>query len=392
MDFTALRAALRTDTTLQELAKYPLTLNVMTWAYSNGEALPRMNSLEERRKHLFDKYIERMFQRRKKEDPKDPNQGCVEQLYHQKETMNWLILLARRMHLESQTIFIIEQMQPTWLQSPIQKSLYSICFGLTSGLLPALLIMLITLLFWSFNKIGYKILTLGLLTGVFIELFCALVAILGNYSSYNSRNLEPIKPLETLKWSWRKFLRVLPPALISYFLAIWVTNFLFAPLWNQWEILQQYAGRQLVTKVLQAALLFFILFKVMHGPDVDIEKKTLPNQGIRQSAVNAGIFGLTSGVLFALIFGSLGWDFAKLKGALMFAPLAGLFFGLYFGLVAGKACLQHFSLRIVLYFNKYIPHNYARFLNHATERIFLQKVGGGYIFIHRLLQDHFANL
>jgi hypothetical protein len=30
------------------------------------------------------------------------------------------------------------------------------------------------------------------------------------------------------------------------------------------------------------------------------------------------------------------------------------------------------------------------FLDYAAERIFLRKVGGGYIFIHRLLQEYFA--
>jgi hypothetical protein len=36
--------------------------------------------------------------------------------------------------------------------------------------------------------------------------------------------------------------------------------------------------------------------------------------------------------------------------------------------------------------------NYARFLGYCCDRIFLQKVGGGYIFIHRLLLEHFAGL
>ena len=36
------------------------------------------------------------------------------------------------------------------------------------------------------------------------------------------------------------------------------------------------------------------------------------------------------------------------------------------------------------------PLNYIGFLNYASERVFLQKVGGGYIFIHRLLLEHFA--
>ncbi len=39
-----------------------------------------------------------------------------------------------------------------------------------------------------------------------------------------------------------------------------------------------------------------------------------------------------------------------------------------------------------------MPWNYARFLDYAAERILLRKVGGGYIFIHRLLMEYFASL
>ncbi len=58
----------------------------------------------------------------------------------------------------------------------------------------------------------------------------------------------------------------------------------------------------------------------------------------------------------------------------------------------GKTCIQHFTLRLILYRDGYIPWNYARFLDYASNRIFLQKVGGGYIFIHRLLLEHFAQM
>jgi hypothetical protein len=42
--------------------------------------------------------------------------------------------------------------------------------------------------------------------------------------------------------------------------------------------------------------------------------------------------------------------------------------------------------------NDYAPWNYIRFLNYAAERIFLRKVGGGYIFTHQLLMEYFASL
>ncbi len=67
--------------------------------------------------------------------------------------------------------------------------------------------------------------------------------------------------------------------------------------------------------------------------------------------------------------------------------IAGLTIGLNWG---GRACIQHLILRFIILWNGDIPWNYARFLNHATERMFLQRVGGRYRFIHRLLRDYFA--
>jgi len=42
--------------------------------------------------------------------------------------------------------------------------------------------------------------------------------------------------------------------------------------------------------------------------------------------------------------------------------------------------------------NGLTPLNYANFLDYATQSILLQKLGGGYIFIHRLLLEYFASL
>jgi len=36
--------------------------------------------------------------------------------------------------------------------------------------------------------------------------------------------------------------------------------------------------------------------------------------------------------------------------------------------------------------------HYARFLNYCTELTLLQRVGGRYRFIHKLLQDHLAHM
>ena len=39
-----------------------------------------------------------------------------------------------------------------------------------------------------------------------------------------------------------------------------------------------------------------------------------------------------------------------------------------------------------------MPLRYVRFLEEATERILLQRVGGGYRFIHPLFQEYFVSL
>jgi predicted lipid-binding transport protein (Tim44 family) len=95
--------------------------------------------------------------------------------------------------------------------------------------------------------------------------------------------------------------------------------------------------------------------------------------------------GLIVGLIGALIVGL----FVGLIGGLFYGPFIGLIAVIFGG---GKDCIQHLTLRLILYAHGYIPWNYARFLDYATERIFLQKVGGGYIFIHRLLLEHFAQM
>jgi uncharacterized protein YjbI with pentapeptide repeats len=49
-------------------------------------------------------------------------------------------------------------------------------------------------------------------------------------------------------------------------------------------------------------------------------------------------------------------------------------------------------LRGLLSYNGFAPLRYVRFLDEATERLFLRRAGSGYIFVHRLLLEHFAGL
>jgi len=67
----------------------------------------------------------------------------------------------------------------------------------------------------------------------------------------------------------------------------------------------------------------------------------------------------------------------------------GLLTFLWFG---GIDALQHLILRCILYFKQYLPWNISRFLDHCVELILLRRVGGSYIFPHRLLMEHFEEI
>lgn len=120
-----LRNLFNEDPILQELAKSPLILSIMSLAYLNAssEEFPKASSLEEYRQYLFNTYIKQMLKRRR----------SAAHQYSIEKFMDWLTRLAWRMSQDSQTIFLIEQIQPAWLQTRNQRILYQIGLLLISG-------------------------------------------------------------------------------------------------------------------------------------------------------------------------------------------------------------------------------------------------------------------
>ena len=119
------------------------------------------------------------------------------------------------------------------------------------------------------------------------------------------------------------------------------------------------------------------------------------------------IVGLTFLIVPSLTFGlmivRLIYAYPVLRTDPGFNPvlITGLFFGLMFGLIiapigsllgGGDVVIKHYLLRLILRREGHVPWNYVRFLDYTTSLIFLRKVGGGYIFVHRLIMDHFASL
>ncbi len=88
----------------------------------------------------------------------------------------------------------------------------------------------------------------------------------------------------------------------------------------------------------------------------------------------------------------------RLVFGLVFGLGVGLVFGLVLGLLVGLlwfgglGVVQHISLCWFLARYNYLPRRPTEFLDAMAGRILLRKVGGGYIFIHRLLLEYFASL
>ena len=141
------------------------------------------------------------------------------------------------------------------------------------------------------------------------------------------------------------------------------------------------------------------LFQGVSSETIEDRHRVVPNQGIRRSARNSLVLGLISTAIVWLVCGlsiglSEGLSYRyRLSAVLSFGLIIGLSAGLLAGLLnGGLACLRHYVLRFLLWRAGSVPWNYPRFLDYAAERILLRKVGGGYIFVHRLLLEYFASL
>ncbi len=347
------------EDSLLDLARSPLILNIMALTYQGISAadipkpLPNTGQGQNYTHQLFSAYIDRMFQRRGLSAENPP--------YSKQQTIRWLHRLAYQLTSTSQTVFLIERMQPDWLTS--RRSRWA--FG---ALVWAMFLLVAT-------AIGYQVidpeeLPLGLL-------ICGILfgRMFGTYR---------IVPAETLKWSWQKASRALLIGLTVGPLVGWALKVGFVAIFGDRSCLLQYACFQ-QTSVLGLAFgtVLGVTYGVIRGLSGErIATITKPNQGIRQSAKNAILFAVVASITPLLTARILG------NTSPAFWTAAGLSFGLALG--GGEACVKHGILRLILFCQGHIPWNYVRFLDYAGDRIFLQKVGGGYIFIHRLLLEHFA--
>ena len=110
--------------------------------------------------------------------------------------------------------------------------------------------------------------------------------------------------------------------------------------------------------------------------------------GKTSSKLNPEKGALTAFIITSLIAGSIMGLIAERGHRLAAGLIATLIVGLS---LDGSAIIKHFSLRLILWFMGYTPLKLANFLDYCSRIILLKKVGGGYIFVHRLLLEYLAD-
>jgi hypothetical protein len=353
----ALREAVETDPILHELAQTPLMLSIMSLAYqgARGDELATQDGdFAERRKQVFRLYVEQMFQRK----------GTTSLVFPKEKIIDWLSWLAGREN--SQSVFLVEGLQPSWLDGRAKGVAYGIAVILIFGLIGGLLSRLIY---------GPLYVPIG---GLISALFGGFVV----------GSLNNIALVEIISIKWIKFWGAMILTAIFGLISALISGLGLISALIIGLILGLGMG-------LQSGLLEFgSPGGLTHRVKV---AKASPNQGIKLSLKNSlGMF-LSTWLIGALISAlydrlndgrSLGPSWPSI-GPIWTGLLLGIAVGLNRG---GQAVVKHYALRLILWLNGYTPFKFVKFLDHCAKLIFLKKVGGGYIFIHGMLLDYFADL
>ncbi len=374
--------AIQKEGSLRELVRIPLFLSMFITSYDKSNR--RIKSQND----LLESYLDCKIK------------SSLSNKISPKECRKYLIWLAKKMERDSVKEFLIENIKVDHLENE-QKNQYRIILFTIYLVVYFLSVGIWFVFFWKFfyASLGSYLL-LPLVTVVF-GLY--LVVKLG-------RENEPIQ-VERFSWSLvnierKKFLIFI---FIILFYDVYILSGFGVPI-------PGCMSRLLLLKILAKQpfydpffiscsmpgfgfsflLVHFLIVSSFYGflsgfKPVEIEKKSIPNQGIKLSFQNALIYALAAGLMCGIFGGPFAALFAGLSGGIAWGIVIGLCCGLIVGLYyGGYKVIQHVALRVVLYLNQCLPWNYAAFLEQAARMKILQQVGGRYRFIHGLLRTHLA--
>jgi Cdc6-like AAA superfamily ATPase len=348
-ELAGIKQVLDKDTALREMADTPLFLSIMVLAYHNTQSqnIVVSKKMNVQRKHLFDTYIVRMFER--------PARSTSNR-FKKQDVLLSLSWLAHKMIVHKQTSYLLEYMQSSWLSQRKQQKAYKLIFELVIGMTFGSLFIL--------NKTG---LLLGLLGGIGIALV---------FSNYDKQS--DYRSVDFLSWDFREASR---GSRVTMALGV-IFTFLLG-------LSGQLSGEPI--DWLSIGLGVSLIVALINGvKTAQVSKMTLPGEKlsltIRNFILGSFIVGLIAGSIFLLLFNSGNIAAQRVTGwGLLIAVLL-----ISLNKYGGIFIVKHYILRSILSVNNLLPWRLVPFLDYCTDLIFLRRVGGGYIFVHRLLMERFA--
>jgi hypothetical protein len=218
----------------------------------------------------------------------------------------------------------------------------------------------------------FSVPALSLSLGIAEAVMYVAISRYGHGRSYSTE----IRMVEALTWSWP---RAAKGALYSLALGV------IAEIIETW--LFGYNG------FLRTGIIFTsvgLLLGGLSGRRLQVNSR--PNEGIILSFRNSIIAALIAGGALCVITFIVRRS-GNLESRLITALLTGLLISIFtLPLYGASNVTKHYLVRLILSAKGYLPWNFVNFLNYASRLILLRKVGGGNIFIHRLLQEYFENL
>lgn len=364
---------LQKNNKLLELVKKPFLFGIAFVSYK------KMSGTLEDKTSLFNAYEKEMFDRWKK---KRSTKSKTSSLLLEKKIEKRLIFLAKKLQKEPQNEykereFLIENIRLKWLyDNDISDKNKSILIKIY-----VLIFRIIILIIFSFSLIPFP--NIDIKTAVICSLILGFFIGTDEYSL----NEQTVINWEIMhKINWIKYRNKFLNFLIEYTSIGIVSGLILGLLLHIFhDIIKPILLLKLIIFSIIIAVIFGLIVKVVRVKDnSDTTTRISPNQGIKTTIQNAIsvflIVGMICGAIFSFMAKNIQWSIVGLP--------VGLATGLHYG---GFACIQHFILRLILYSQGYIPWNYAQFLKDCTELMFIQRVGGRYLFIHEMLRDHFVN-
>ncbi len=413
-DFEPIVALLHDDPALLELCQSPLMLSVIALTYGSDDvALPIENDAEALRNAIFDAYVKQSFRRNESNTP-----------YTMAYTYQQLSWLARTMQTHSQSIFEIENLQPTWLGEqglrefiwvhrtvvvvigcvvwggahlmsqvaggmPLWNAPLSTLAFMTSGALYAFLMTGRRYAHWLNGVVIAAIMSVafvgrgstpfeGILFGVIFGLIYLVFATVLQRQGYHP---HAVRPIEKVRFS-RTNVKLLPAVFTGIIVGIGIVN-------AQQPIMHP---TRLPLALIAAVVPLTIVIMVLTGLTRNTVGTGLhPNQGIKYSFRNGLRIALTYTVFIFVAIFTAQFLLNGFSQAATEAVGTSLYQFWVVAFVFGLApAIQHIVLRALLRRNLGLPWNYAAFLDYASRLILVRRLGGSYIFIHRYLLEYFA--